>query len=54
MLEPRAEPEDPDHGDVNEWLGDYSRNELHRYAINALRGRIAARGNAAAKADIGP
>jgi hypothetical protein len=54
MLEARADPKHPEHGDVVVWLDGYDPEELDLFPIEGALGRIAARRNAAAKRIIKP
>ena len=46
-LEARADPNDPDHDQITEWLDDYDPNALDELQIRISLSRIANRRNAA-------
>jgi len=54
MLEARADPDHPDHVEIQEWLDGYDPDELDILPIKVALDRIAARRNAAAKRIIKP
>ena len=47
MLDVIADPDDPDHDDISDWLGDYDPDTIDEKAIKQDLARIAARCNSA-------
>ena len=54
MLKPRADPANPDHAKISEWLDEYDPDALDVFPRQVPLGRIAARRNAAAKRIMKP